>query len=289
MCVRDALRQGLQALRQSGVPSPELAAELLLMYVLGCDRARLHSHPEELLTNQAAERYFNLIAERTTGKPTQYITGHQEFWGLDFEVTPDVLIPRPETERLVEAVLEIVRQRVPESIARCRIVDVGTGSGCIALALASELPEGEIFATEISPAALRVAGRNAIRLGLANRVRFREDDLLTSLLQEGCAGIFDFVVSNPPYVGKDEMDWVQREVREFEPQIAWGGLGDGNEAYRRFFPQGQDALKPGGWVAVEIGYRKSESVMSLLGVGWIHAKLLPDLAGIPRVIIAQKE
>ncbi len=288
MCVREALRRSLQALRENNVPSPDLAAELLLMHVVGCDRARLHASPEEPLPAGAAERYFKLIAERITGKPTQYITGRQEFWGLDFEVTPDVLIPRRETEHLVEAVLEIIREQGPEAGARCRIVDVGAGSGCIALALASELSDAAIYSTEISFAALRVARRNAVRLGLADRVQFREDDLLASFLREGRQGTLDFVVSNPPYVAHDEMDWVQREVREFEPRLSWEGLGDGSEVYRRLFPQAHDALKPGGYVAVEIGFRKSETVMALLSAGWTRAKVLPDLAGIPRVVIAQK-
>ncbi len=287
MFVREALRTGLQMLKESAVPSPELAAELLLMHALGCDRGRLHSHPEQALSQEAAELYLKLLAERTTGKPTQYITGRQQFWGLDFEVTPDVLIPRPETEHLVEAVLELARGGAKTGDL-FRVADVGAGSGCIALALASELPNTEIYATDISPAALRVAAQNAARLGLTDRVKFKEDDLLTAFLAEGQLATLDFVVSNPPYVGPAETDWVQREVREFEPRLAWEGPGDGNEIYRRLFPQAHSALKPGGCVVVEIGYLKGESVKSLLGAGWTQVKVLPDLAGIPRVVIAQK-
>ncbi|MGH9378779.1 MAG: peptide chain release factor N(5)-glutamine methyltransferase, partial [Terriglobia bacterium] len=233
-------------------------------------------------------RYFGLICERLTGKPTQYITGHQEFWGLDFELTPDVLIPRPETEHVVESVLELVKQQGAARDATPRIVDVGTGSGCIALALALELPHAQIDAVDISPAALRVAEKNAARLGMASRVRFQESDLLAIFLAPPESGAFDFVVSNPPYVGAGELDQVQREVKEFEPRLAWGGLERGDEVYRRLFPQAQRLLKPGGHLVVEIGYSQREAVIGLLDPGWTGIEARPDLAGIPRVVMARK-
>lgn len=233
MQLREALRNGLGTLIEDDVPSPQLAAELLLMHVLGCDRSYLYTHPDNELPSDTLERYTALIAQRATGKPTQYITGHQEFWGLDFEVTPDVLIPRPETEHIVEAVLDLIARDPNGSAcsAELRIADVGTGSGCIALALASELPGAAIFATDISWSALEVASRNAVRLEMANRVYFAQTDLLTCFLDSHngpqhdpsrggthvghCSLDFDFIVSNPPYVGSDEIDSVQREVREF--------------------------------------------------------------------------
>jgi release factor glutamine methyltransferase len=286
MLLREALRAGLHTLDERQIPSPQLAAELLLMHTLGSGRGYLYSHADEALSATAADRYFQLIAERATGKPTQYITGHQEFWGLDFEVTPDVLIPRPETEHLVEAALEILRER-GNCDAR-RIIDVGTGSGCIALALASELPQAEIDAVDISPAALDVATRNAQRLGLAERVRFNQGDLLTSYIEKGCSAYFSLVVSNPPYVGDAETDLVQHEVREFEPRIAWNAPQDGNGIYRRLFPQALKLLRPAGHVVVEIGYLKSGAVTGLLGNGWTRVKVKRDLAGIPRVVTAER-
>jgi release factor glutamine methyltransferase len=324
MQIRDALQSALKTLTKRHVPSAELAAELLLMHVLDSDRSYLHSHPEIDVPPETADRYFRLIAERTTGKPTQYITGHQEFWGLDFEVTPDVLIPRPETEHVVEAVIGLSRhvgaplpewgkgemgkrengktpkgeltlfphfptfpfpplQGVPLHIA-----DVGTGSGCIALALASALPEAEIYATDISRPALVVAARNAVRLGLQGCVRFEEGDLLDPLLNAGLSGTFDFVASNPPYVAQAELDRVQREVRDFEPRVAWGGLERGEQVYAQLFPQALEALKPGGYVVVEIGYNMRDRVCGLLGCGWSETQVRSDLAGIPRVVIARK-
>jgi release factor glutamine methyltransferase len=289
MQLRATLRQGLQTLLAHQVPSAQVAAELLLMHVLGRDRAYLHAHAEEAVPPQTLERYSQLIAERTTGKPTQYITGHQEFWGLDFEVTPDVLIPRPETEHLVERVLELARHPDHSKDARLRIVDVGTGSGCIALALASELPRTILFGADISRPALVVASRNAVRLGMPERVKFLESDLLTRLLTPDFLGTFDFVVSNPPYVGKNEVEMVQREVREFEPRIAWGGdLEHGEQIYARLFPQALRALKPDGHVIVEVGYNMRDRVLALLGEEWEEIEVVPDLAGIPRVVNARK-
>lgn len=286
MQLRAALRTGLEKLLAHHVPSAQLSAELLLMHALDRDRAYLHAHPEHEVPPDLAVQYFQWIDERSTGKPAQYITGHQEFWGLDFEVTPDVLIPRPETEHVVEAVIELARRQGFEKNARLRIVDVGTGSGCIALALASEFPDAILFGADISRPALVVASRNAVRLDMAERVKFIESDLLARFLDGDFT--FDFVVSNPPYVGAGEIASVQREVREFEPRVAWGGLERGDEIYCRLFPQALRALKPGGYLVVEIGYNMREAVLALLDANWTAVEVIPDLAGIPRVVAARK-
>jgi release factor glutamine methyltransferase len=301
MELREALKTGLKTLVESGVPSPELAAELLLMRVLGRDRGYLYACPEVEISEEITSRYFQFVDERATGKPTQYITGHQEFWGLDLEVTPDVLIPRPETEHVVEAVIDLAQRQGFSREAPLRIVDVGAGSGCIALALAAEFPRALLFATDISRPALEVASRNAARLGMPERVTFLESDLLACFLDARAPGqdfnqgpnesflsAFDFVVSNPPYVARDELDKVQREVREFEPQLAWGGLERGDEVYRRLIPEALAVLKPGGWLIVEIGYNMGETVPALLGEGWTQIEVRPDLAGIPRVVVARR-
>ena len=288
MQLRATLQAGLKRLLEHDVPSADLAAELLLMHVLQQDRAYLYTHSDQELTAAQVERYFELIAERCTGKPAQYITGHQEFWGLDFEVTPAVLIPRPETEHIIEAVLDLISRDGLSKQEPFRIADVGTGSGCIPITLAKELPRAKLFATDISPEALEVAARNAQRLGVAGQIEFLESDLLAGLLKPEFLGTFDFVVSNPPYVGHDELADVQREVREFEPRLAWGDLAQGEEIYARLFPQAHTLLKPGGCVVVEIGYNKKDAVLRLLGNGWQQQEVRPDLAGIPRVISARK-
>jgi release factor glutamine methyltransferase len=288
MQLRDALQAGLKHLLEHDVPSANLAAELLLMHVLQQGRAYLYMHSEQEFPAEQFNRYMELISERCTGKPTQYITGHQEFWGLDFEVSPAVLIPRPETEHIIEAVLDLISQQDLSKREPLRIADVGTGSGCITIALAKELAHAELYATDISAEALEVAVRNAKRLGVEGRVEFLKSDLLSCLLEPEFLGSFDFVVSNPPYVGHNEIADVQREVRMFEPRLAWGDLAHGEEIYARVFPQAQQLLKPGGSVVVEIGYNKKDAVMGLLGQGWHQQAVRPDLAGIPRVITARK-
>ncbi len=275
MQLKEALTSALEMLQEHRVPSPRMNAEVLLMFVLGCDRAHLYSHPERELTGDEIELYDEALGTRARGVPAQYITGHQEFWGLDFIVTPAVLIPRPETEHLVEAVLQLCRP-----LEHVRIVDVGTGSGCVALALASELARAEIHATEISRDALEIARANAARLQF--QVTFHHGDLL-----EGVEGEFDVVASNPPYVGESEYDKVQLEVRKFEPHSAVFAGREGMDVIRRLAPRAHDVLKPGGWLAMEIGYSQ-EAVVRQVVREWREVRTVPDLQGIPRVVLARK-
>ncbi len=259
-------------------------AELLLMFTLSCDRAYLYAHPERELTPDESGRYDAALSERARGVPAQYITGHQEFWGMDLIVSSAVLIPRPETEHVIETVLELARhvggqERPPHKV---RIVDVGTGSGCIALALAKELPNAEIHATDISSAALEIARANATRHQLEKRVHFHEGDLL-----QGLGGGFDLVVSNPPYVGESEADQVQLEVRKFEPRNAVFAGPTGTEVIARLIPQAHTALRPGGWLVFEISGTIVDSVRQLLK-GWDEVSITPDLQSIPRVARARK-
>jgi release factor glutamine methyltransferase len=283
MQLKQAVDSAHQLFVENDVPSPRLNAELLLMFALGCERAYLYAHPERELTPDEQSRFDEVIHERARGCPTQYITGHQEFWGLDLLVSPAVLIPRPETEHVVETVLELVKEYTFTGPGRLRILDVGTGSGCIALALASELPHAEIQACDISDEALEMARINAARLALGGRVLFRKSDLLSVYLGEQ----FDFIISNPPYVGEADADKVQKQVREFEPRIAVFSGREGMEIYRRLIPEAQDALRPGGWFVTEIGYSEEEKVRSLLN-GWADIQVTADLQGIPRVMAAKK-
>ena len=260
-------------------------AELLLMFTLDCDRACLYAHPERELTGDEKDRYDAALAERARGVPAQYITGHQEFWGMDLIVAPAVLIPRPETEHVIETVLELATIPAAEGRknAAHRIVDVGTGSGCIALALAKELRHAEIHATDISSAALEVARANAARHQLENRIYFHHTDLLAGL----SPATFDFIVSNPPYVGESEEDQVQLEVRKFEPRSAVFAGARGTEVIARLIPQALAALKQGGWLVMEISGTIAEEVEQLLR-GWEDVHIRPDLQSIPRVAQARK-
>jgi release factor glutamine methyltransferase len=284
-------------------------AELLIMFTLDCDRAYLYAHPERVLTPEEMHRYDEALARRETGVPAQYITGHQEFWGLDLIVSPAVLIPRPETEHVVETVLELVasadsrqsqeqdqKQRTRVSAPHeLRIVDVGTGSGAIALALAMELPTAEIFATDVSPDALEVARANAARHNLASRIDFRSADLLGGLPTASSADLlgglptasFELVVSNPPYVGESEEDSVQLEVRKFEPRNAVFAGPTGLEVIERLILQAREALRPGGWLVFEISGTIADRVRHLLS-DWNEVEIRNDLQGIARVALARK-
>ena len=255
------------------------------MFSLDCDRAYLYAHPERELTPDETQRYDEALARRATGVPAQYITGHQEFWGLDLIVSPAVLIPRPETEHVVETVLDLAKAdgRGRPSPHDLRIVDVGTGSGAIALALAKELPSAEIHATDISPEALEVARANAARHDLTLRIEFHPADLLDSLPH----GEFDIVVSNPPYVGDSEEDSVQLEVRKFEPRNAVFAGPTGLEVIDRLIPQAKTVLRPGGWLVFEISGTIADRVRSLLSA-WDQLAIRNDLQGIARVAIARK-
>ena len=284
MTVRRALGQAISELTAAQVPSASTAAEVLLMHVLGNDRTFLYAHPEAELSLEQERAYRLLLERRAAGTPTQYLTGRQEFWGLRFQVEPGVFIPRPETEHVVETALAIVRERLRKPTAR--IVDVGAGTGCIALALASELPAAEIFATDISEAALAVARRNGELLGLASRVSFLQSDLLDAFLTS--RGSFDLIVSNPPYVSPDEAPQLPREVLEHEPAEALFSPGEGLAITRRLIEQAAQVLHSGGWLVLELGYQMSSRVQSLLGAGWGKVEITPDLRGIPRVLFAQR-
>ena len=279
MYLKDVLRAAVMRLEDHRVGSPRMNAEVLLMHTLGCDRAYLYAHPERQLSEDELSRYDEVLSERARGVPAQYITGHQEFYGLDFIVSPAVLIPRPETEHLVEAVLDLTNH-LPVAP---RIVDVGTGSGAIAIALANELPDAYMYASDLSADALEIARANATRLQVEKDIEFRQADLLEGYPDE----TFDIVVSNPPYVGESEHDKVQLEVRKFEPHMAVFGGPEGMDIYRRLIPQARRVLKPNRWLAMEIGYSQEASVRELLA-GWEEVSSIPDLQGIPRVVMAKK-
>ena len=230
-------------------------------------------------TGHGAE-FHALIQRRFAGEPIQYINGEQEFYGLPFLLTPDVLIPRPETEHLIEKVVELA-----PLFSKPRIVDVGTGSGAIAIALAHEWPSAAITAIDVSAPALEVAHRNAERIGFADRVRFLRGDLLAPVEAE----CFDFVVSNPPYVPTADRDSLSVEVREHEPALALFAGEDGLDVYRRLIPAAFAVLEPGGFLVMEIGYRQSQAVAALMSeAGFEQIESVADLQGIPRVACGRR-
>jgi release factor glutamine methyltransferase len=291
--VRTALKEAMARLRAAHVPSHTLAAELLLMHALRRDRTWLYTNPESMLDPSTLGAYFALVARRAAGEPTQYLTGRQEFWGLEFEVTPAVLIPRPETEHVIEVALERLGAHgikidmiTGAPSPKLHVADVGTGSGCIAVALARELPHAEITATDTSAAALDVARRNAARHTAADRVHFIECDLLTGIL----GGTFDLIVSNPPYVARSDSASLAREVRDHEPHAALFGGPTGVEIYSRLIEQAGALLRAGGILVLELGYNSADEVRKMFHVQrhWANVSITNDLAGIPRVIAAEK-
>jgi len=273
MTIRTALEQGSELLGRDAIPEPRLTAEVLLGHAMRCDRAYFYAHPEQELREVEWIHFGRYLDERLKGKPTQYITRHQEFYGREFTLSRDVLIPRPETELIVETILKL-------KPAPGILIDIGTGSGIIAITLALELAR-PVIATDLSFEACAIAGCNAAKLG-AN-VQFLQAELLKPFAD----GIADIIVSNPPYVPLTDRTLLQREVRDWEPSLALYGGPSGTEVYQRLIPEAERVLKPGGILALELGFGQSEAV-SELAADWRNLQLFPDLAGIPRVLLCER-
>jgi release factor glutamine methyltransferase len=276
--IAETLQSASRQLRAASVPNDLLDAQTLLAHALGQDRTYLIVHFNQPLSPNERATYQTLIERRAAGQPVQYITGRQEFFGLEFEVTPDVLIPRPETELIVEEAIRLTHGSRPV------ILDLCTGSGCIAVALARELSAARVFASDVSPAALQVARRNAARHGL--RVEFLASHLLEAFAQQPFA---DVITCNPPYVAEAEMPTLQREVREWEPRIALSDAGDGLSFHRRLLAETPSRLRPGGVLLCEMGYTQSEAILAMLNpTDWQAPQLLDDLQGIPRTLVLKR-
>jgi release factor glutamine methyltransferase len=270
--IREALRTATERLELHLVSNARLTAEVLLAHSLSVNREYIYTHDERALSAEELQSLEDHIYDRISGVPLQYIVGRQEFYGRFFRVTPAVLIPRPETEYIVDSVLESGSQGH-------RILDVGTGSGCIAVTLALELENSEVFASDISEDALHVARSNAVDLGAS--VGFVCTDVV-----DGISGRFDFIVSNPPYVRPADISKLQREVRDHEPHVALFSPADELTIYRRLIDGASVLLRPGGHLIMEIGLGMEERILALLEAGWAKLPTKADLQGIPRTIRA---
>lgn len=294
MNFRAALKHGIAQLRAAHIASDTLAAELLLLRATKRERTFLYSHPETELTSEEITYYQSLLDRRASGVPVQHLTGTQEFWGLSFQVTPDVLIPRPETEHLIEVALDRLALRElhagrPNKNGGTGLViaDIGTGSGCIAIALAKELPLAQFFAIDISSSALAIAQSNAAHLGFSGRIQFVKTNLFSS--RPSSSVPFDLIISNPPYVGRREAASLPVEVREHEPELALYGGEEGYEFYADLIAQSAVNLKHGGLLVLELGHDSLPAVQPLLDSPlWKNVSVTNDLAGIPRVIAAER-
>ncbi|MCX6364313.1 MAG: peptide chain release factor N(5)-glutamine methyltransferase [Actinobacteria bacterium] len=287
----DALRAATEWLRASGSRSPRRDAELLLANARGVDRTELFRAPERVLTPVEERRFDGYLVRRQAREPVAYIRGHRAFRSIELEVTPAVLIPRPETETLVDVALEVLAALPGPGAAASGsyeplALDVGTGSGCIALALAAENPYVRLVATDVSEAAVEVARRNAARLGLGGRVDIRHGDLLDDLPSRER---FDLIVSNPPYIPEAEYRALEANVRDYEPRLALHGGDDGLDVYRRLIPGSAGRLRPGGVLAVEVGAGQAAAVRALCAAAGAFrpAQERADLAGTPRVVFAR--
>ncbi len=267
-------------LREGGIETPDLDADVLLSYVTGLDRAGLYREWKRVLTEKEGALFLDCVGRRLAGEPVAYITGNKEFMGLAFAVNPSVLIPRAETELLVEEALKCLS---PVPI----IVDVGTGSGAIAVSLAFLRPGALVYATDCSPRALDVARHNAARHGAGERIYFFEGDLLEPLKGHIRAGQVDLIVANLPYVAENDIPVLPRGVKLFEPLEALNGGPGGLRLYRRLIPEAGIFLKPGGFLLMEIGHCQGQEVISLLDPLLWKTVVLKDLSGLDRLALAR--
>ena len=279
-----ALRRATARLREAGVGTPKLDAEVLLMKSLGWSREDIYRNPEFELQEVQAQRFADSVSRRVRAEPVAYVTGSREFWSLEFRVTPDVLIPRPETEHLVEAVLEFLAARR----GPCRVLEIGTGSGAVAVSVARECERAEVWATDVSQPALQVARENAARHGLGQRIRWRRGDLFAPV--QGLPAWFDVVVSNPPYVPSGDIAGLRRDVRDWEPALALDGGADGMDFCRRLVRGGLRHLRAGGMLAVEVGAEQGGAVSRLFETRQkLHRiRVRRDHAGLPRVVTGER-
>ncbi len=286
MTLAEAIYHGAQKLTGHGIPNARLDAEVLLSRIMNKDRVWIFTHGSDVLDAASSKLFDDAISRRSRREPLQYLTGKQEFWGLEFMITPDVLIPRPETELIIESAIhaEKDRNRI------LRIIDLCTGSGCIAVSLAKELPQARILATDTSSQALSVARGNARRHGVADRIRFFEGDLFGPLEELDIRGQVDIIASNPPYIPSGDFSTLQPEVRDYEPAMALFAGPEGTEVQRRIIDEAPDFLTKHGRLIMEMGLGQAAALAGLIRrrEDYGSYKILKDLAGIDRVIVAQK-
>jgi release factor glutamine methyltransferase len=288
--VFEAVDWAVELLSSSGIDDARIDAEVLLGFITGRDRAQLYARFREKLDPAHWHSYRTLVQRRAGREPLAYIVGTKEFMSLEFEVTRDVLIPRPETELLAEFAIKFLRERVGEApTAPQTVLDIGTGSGCLAVTIAKHVPEAFVYASDISEAALAVAARNANRHGVAERVRFRCGDLYNAFAQDELQGKVSLVVSNPPYVSRAELDDLQPEIRDFEPEFAYLSREENLAFHRLLVDKGGGFLGDSGVMCIEIGFRQAAKVREIVLSEGRYAVVdtLIDPAGIERAVVAR--
>lgn len=287
MILKEAFINGIKSLKSANIQAPAVEAGVILCHILGCSRAYLYSHDDYELTADEFEAYIRMFDERIKGKPLQYITGSQEFMSLDFKVSPHVLVPRQDTEILVEAVMQQLKCSGKDNPV---LLDIGTGSGCIAISLAHYIKNCRVFAMDISKEALEAARLNAERIGVSKRVRFIKANILNGLDSAGEIGRFslDVIVSNPPYIPTADIAGLEVQVRDYEPHLALDGGSDGLMFYRSIAKDALDYLKPDGMIAFEVGAGQADDVAGILKKDFGNIRIIKDLSGIDRVVMADR-
>jgi release factor glutamine methyltransferase len=283
MVLRDALKKGIEILKYANIDAPAVEAGVMLCSVLECDRVYIYAHENRVLSDEERTKFFSMIKMRTKGMPVQYITGHQEFMSLDFIVKPGVLIPRQDTEVVVEFVMGYTKS-LSSHVGPLKILDIGTGSGCIAISLAHYINNSFVTGLDISEEALEIAGLNALRLGVADRVAFEKCDVLSKLKGQRFRQQYDIIVSNPPYIPEGDIAGLQREVKDYEPAIALDGGKDGLDFYRSIVSSALNCLKPHGLLAFEVGMGQAKTVKRLMEANFYDIKTIKDISKIERVV-----
>jgi len=289
MIIKEALKKGTDIIKSAGIETPTLEAGVILCHVLGCDRIYIYTHCDTELQPSQEKEYFELLKKRTSGVPVQHITGFQEFMSLPFRVNEHVLIPRQDTEILVEAVVEWVKNQKTQIQDKVKIMDMGTGSGCIAVSLAYYIENSFVTAVDISENALKTAKLNAEVNNVADRITFIQSNLFKDIPDEYRGRMYNVIVSNPPYIPTEDIKHLQKEVRCFDPVIALDGGQDGLEFYRTIINEVNDFLKPGGLLAFEVGYGQADAVAALMNGKFEDIGRIKDLSGTERVVFGRRE
>lgn len=288
MNIREALRKGTAVLKSADIRTPTLEAGVILCHVIQCDRTYIYTHDDIELKPSQREVYLSLLAKRIKGLPLQHITGYQEFMSLPFKVNKDVLIPRQDTETLVETVIERVKNLKNQNRNNIRIMDMGTGSGCIAVSLAHYIENAFITAVDISEKALDIARLNAKANNAGDRIAFVHSNIFRDIPDEYCGRVYDAIVSNPPYIPTDDIQHLQKEVKYFDPIAALDGGSDGLSVYRTIVEAAPDFIVPRGLLAFEVGIGQADAVAELMSEKYEDIEIVKDLSGIDRVVAGLK-
>lgn len=283
---REILKEAVEKLQMEDVSTPQLDAEVILSNLLQMERIKLHIYPEMEISREICQKFWSAVEKRLNSMPVQYIVNQQEFMGLELWVEEGVLIPRGDTEILVEKVLEIYQQYY--SSKAIKVLDIGVGSGAITVSIAKLIGQSKVYGIDISPKALEVANKNALKHGVENRITFLQGSLFEPIEDKNLEKSLDLVVSNPPYIPRKTIETLSKEVKDYEPSLALDGGEDGLDFYREIVKKAPNFLKEEGWLVFEIGYDQGEALQEMMmKEGFVDVEVITDLAGLDRVVLGR--